>query len=97
VITVSEQAKSALWSSLQQSGIPTDRGLRLQPGEEGFTLEIDEPTQEDRVIRHNEAPVLIIDGGLDEQIDDLVIDITEGPQGPQLTIQPAPEPPAVGV
>lgn len=97
MITVSEQAKSALWSSLQQSGIPADRGLRLQPGDEGFTLEIDEPTEEDRVIRHNEAPVLIIEGGLDDQIDDLVIDITDGPQGPQLTIQPAPEPPVAGV
>ena len=91
MISVSEQAKYALWTSLQQSGVPADRGLRLQPGEEGFTLEIDEPTAEDRVIRHHETPVLIIDGVLDEKIDDLLIDITEGPQGPQLTIQPAPE------
>jgi len=88
VISVSEQAKNVLWTSLQQSGIPPDRGLRLQPGMEGFTLEIDQPTEEDRVIRHREAAVLIIDGGLDESIDDLLIDITDGPQGLQLTIQP---------
>lgn len=93
MITVSEQAKSALWASLQQSGIPTDQGLRLQAGSEGFTLEIDSPTEDDRVIRHQEAPVIIIDGVLDDQIDDMIIDITEGSQGPQLTIQPVAEPP----
>jgi hypothetical protein len=96
MITVSEQAKEVLWSSLQQSGIPTDQGLRLQPGPEGFTLELDKPNEEDRVIRHQEAPVLIIDGGLDEQVEDLIIDITESPQGPQLTIRPFPASPDGG-
>ena len=93
MITVSEQAKSALWTSLQQSGVPEDQGLRLQAESEGFTLEIDSPTEDDRVIRHQETPVIIIDGALDDQLDDLLIDITEGTQGPQLTIQPVAEPP----
>ena len=93
MITVSGQAKAVLWESLQQSGIPADRGLRLQPGSEGYTLEIDKPTEDDRVIRHRDAPVLIIDGGLDDEVGNLLIDITDGPQGPQLTLQPLPESP----
>lgn len=96
MITVSDQAKEVLWTSLQRGGIPTDQGLRLQPGPEGFTLELDKPTEEDRVIRHEEAPVLIIDGGLDEKVEDLLIDVTESPQGPQLTIRPSPASPDSG-
>jgi hypothetical protein len=91
MITISEQAKAALWTSLQQSGIPTYQGLRLQAGSEGFMLEIDTPTEDDRVIRHRDTPVIIIDGTLDEKIDDLIIDITDTTQGPQLTIQPTTE------
>ncbi len=90
MISVSDQAKEVLWSSLQSGGISTDQGLRLQQGPEGFILELDKPTEEDRVIRHQHTPVLIIDGGLDEKVEDLLIDVTESPQGPQLTIRPSP-------
>jgi hypothetical protein len=96
MISVSDQAKEVLWSSLQQSGISAGQGLRLQTGPNGFILELDKPTEEDRVIRHQETPVLIIDGGLDEEVEDLLIDVTESPQGPQLTIRPFPASPDRG-
>jgi hypothetical protein len=97
MIMVSDQAKAVLWESLQQSGIPPDRGLRLQPSDDGFVLEVDRPTEDDRVIRHRDVPVLIIDGDLDENIDELLIDIGEGPQGPQLTLRPLPGSPPNGL
>ncbi|MFQ6030068.1 MAG: hypothetical protein ACE5Q6_21555 [Dehalococcoidia bacterium] len=94
MITVSDHAKAVLWQSLQQAGIPTDRGLRLQRRVDGFAFELDQPTKDDRVIHHRDVPILIIDGGLDEEIDDLLIDVTNGPQGTQLTIHPLPDLPA---
>lgn len=94
MITVSDEAKAVLWETLQQSGIPSDRGLRFQPSEDGFLLELDQPTEDDRVIRHMDVPVLIIDGVVDEKVGDLLIDITIGSQGAQLTIRPIPAPTA---
>ncbi|MFQ6025911.1 MAG: hypothetical protein ACE5Q6_00185 [Dehalococcoidia bacterium] len=91
MITISEYARAVLWQSLHQAGIPTDRGLRLQPEADGFTLGLDKPTEDDRVIHHRDVPVLIIDGVLDEWVDDLLIDVTDSPQGAQLTIRPLPD------
>ncbi|MFQ6029500.1 MAG: hypothetical protein ACE5Q6_18645 [Dehalococcoidia bacterium] len=90
MITVSDRAKAVLSESLHQSGVPADRGFRLQPGADGFSLELDKPTRDDRVIRHMDVPVLIIDGVLDEKVDDLMSDVTDGEQGAQLTIRSTP-------
>ncbi len=85
MITVSDRAKGVLWQSLRESGQPA---LRLQPKAERYTLDVDLPTKDDRVIRYRDEPVLIIDGELDEV--DLLIDVTDGPQGAQLTIRSIP-------
>lgn len=90
MISVSEQAKAILWETLQESGIPQDQGLRLQPGVDGFVLGLDKPNGDDRVIRHRNVPVLFIDGQLDDEVDDLLIDIAEDPEGSHLTLRRLP-------
>jgi hypothetical protein len=92
MITISHQAIATLWETLQESGIPDDRALRLQSNPEGFRLEIDMPSEDDRVIRHRDTPVLIIDGAKEDEFDDMLIDVTDGIEGRQLTIRPLPPP-----
>ena len=84
MITVTDQAKGVLWQSLRESGQPA---FRLQPTAEGYTLDVDLPSKDDRVIRYRHDPVLLIDVELDEV--DLLIDVTDGPKGAQLTIRTA--------
>ena len=84
MITVTDQAKGILWQSLRESGQPA---LRLQPTAEGYILDVDLPSEDDRVIRYRHDPVLLIAVELDEV--DLLIDVTDGPKGAQLTIRTA--------
>ena len=84
MITVTDQAKGVLWQSLRESGQPA---LRLQHTTEGYTLDVDLPSEDDRVIRYRHEPVLLIDIELDEV--DFLIDVTDGPKGAQLTIRTA--------
>ncbi len=87
MILVSELAKTVLVESLQASGIPPDQGLRLRVGANGFLLETDQPTQQDRVIQHEGAAVVIVDAGIESAIGDAIIDVADSPEGPELVFR----------
>jgi hypothetical protein len=90
MIIISDIAKAALWVALESSGIDPQQALRVQPGIEGFTLEVDLPSPGDRVISHNDCPVIIIDKVLDSEIKNVLIDLNDGPQGTEVIIRPFP-------
>jgi hypothetical protein len=84
MIEVSELAATAMVQSLCASNVPSGQGFRLRKREDKFSLEIDSPTENDRVIRHEEAIVLIVDPGVEDEVGDVVIDVQEMPDGHQL-------------
>ena len=87
MILVSELAKSALLESLQQSGMTHGQALRLTASQGSFTLEVDRPTENDRVIRHGNSPVLIVDPETEEELGYAMIDIHDSAQGPALVFR----------
>lgn len=90
MVEVSELAATAMGQSLRASGVGPDKGFRLRKREKRFTLEIDNPAEDDQVIRHEEAIVLILDQDVKEEIGNIVIDVEERPEGPQLIMRSKP-------
>jgi hypothetical protein len=88
VIKLSELAVEALHESLHAGGIASDQGLRLKIKEGRFTLYLDKPADDDRVIRHDADIVLIVDRETDEEIGNAVIDVIDPyPEEPELVIR----------
>ncbi|MEA1872354.1 MAG: hypothetical protein U9M91_03070 [Chloroflexota bacterium] len=90
MIEVSELAANALVQSLNVSGVSPDKGFRLTKKEDRFALEIDSPGEEDRVIKHEGAIALMVDQGIEEEVGDVLIDVEERPDGPQLMMRSKP-------
>jgi hypothetical protein len=86
MIEVTERARAILVTSLEGSGVSPDQGMRLQEQENRMALNVDSPTENDHVVKHQDRTVLIVDRELGERFSDAVIDVGEGPTGPQLTI-----------
>jgi hypothetical protein len=90
MIKVSELAATALVQSVHASGEATDKGFRLRKQEDRFMLEIDSPAENDRVVKHQDAIALIVDQGVEEEAGDVLIDVEERPDGPQLIMRSTP-------
>ena len=87
MIEVSELAASALVQSLEASGVEPEKGFRLTKKEDRFALEIDSPAEDDRVIKHEGAIALMVDQGTEEEVGDVLIDVEERVDGPQLMMR----------
>jgi len=87
MIEVSEIAASALVQSLNLSGVNLEQGFRLKRQEDRFALEIDSPTDDDRVITQEGSIVLIVDQDTEDEVGDARIDVEERPDGPQLVMR----------
>jgi len=90
MIEVSELAANALAQSLQMSGVEPEKGFRLTRQEDKFALEIDSPAQEDKVIEHEGTIVLMVDQDTEEEVGDVLIDVEDRPDGPQLMMRSKP-------
>jgi hypothetical protein len=87
MLSVSRLAASVLLETLKESGVKTGQSLRLAQIEKGFTLELDTPTQSDRVVRYEGDVVLIVDRDLEDEIGDVRIDVEENAHGRGLVIR----------
>lgn len=90
MIEVSELAGRALVESLHVSGVSPDKGFRLIKKEDRFALEIDSPAEDDRVIKHEGSIVLMVTQGTEEEVGDVLIDVEERADGPQLIMRKKP-------
>jgi len=87
MIEVSELAAYALVQSLEASGVEPEKGFRLTKQEDMYSLEIDAPGAEDVVIRHEGAIALIVDQETEAEVGDVLIDVEDKPEGPQLMMR----------
>lgn len=90
MIEVSELAANALAQSLQMSGVEPEKGFRLTKQEDIFALEIDSPAGEDRVIQHEGTIVLMVDQDTEHEVGDVLVDVEDRPDGPQLMMRSKP-------
>lgn len=70
MVEVSVTALSVLYRVLCSTGIKENKGLRLLEKEGRFSLKLDTPSPDDRVIQYKSAPILIIDRGLEMELGD---------------------------
>lgn len=87
MILVSELAKAALWESLQESGVAPEQGLRLSAAQGNLTLDLDYPTDTDRIIEHRDSTVIIVDRETESMVGDAIIDIHESDNGSELVFR----------
>lgn len=87
MIELSRLAATVLLESLQASGAGHDTGLRLEGREGQFTLRLDSPGENDRVIRHSEGVVLIVDHDVEANLGEAFIDVEEGPKEYELVMR----------
>jgi len=90
VIEVSDLAANVLVQSLEASGVESDKGFRLTKKEDRFALEIDSPAEDDRVIKHEGAIALMVNQDTEEEVGDVLIDVEERVDGPQLMMRSKP-------
>lgn len=90
MIEVSELAGYALVQSLEASGVEPEKGFRLTKQELVFALKIDTPGPDDLVIRHEGAIALIVDQDTEGKVGDVLIDVEDRPEGPELMMRGKP-------
>jgi hypothetical protein len=92
MISVSQLAASVLLETLKESGVKIGQSFRLAQIEKGFTLELGNPMQSDRVVRYEGDVVLIVDRNLENEIGDARIDVEENAHGRGLVMRRAANP-----
>jgi hypothetical protein len=90
MIQMTELAANVLVQSLHVSGVSPEKGFRLTKKEDKFALEIDSPAEDDRVIEHGGAIALMVGEGIEKEVGDVVIDVEDRPDGPQIMMRNKP-------
>ena len=90
MIQMTELAANVLVQSLHVSGVSPEKGFRLTKKEDKFALEIDSPAEDDRVIEHGGAIALMVGEGIEKEVGDVVIDVEDRPDGPQIMMRSKP-------
>ncbi|MFO8100970.1 MAG: hypothetical protein R6U37_02210 [Dehalococcoidia bacterium] len=86
MIDATELAKEVIAQALRNANVGQQRGLRLTRGN-GLFLELDEATDQDRVIRHDCKVVLIISKDVEHELGPGLIDIQETSSGNDLVLR----------
>lgn len=86
MVTVTQDVIEALYETLVESGIAGVDALRLNGGTDGYQLEVDEPTRDDRVIWFQENPVLAIAPSVEDSLGEAVIDLADSEDGDRLML-----------
>ena len=97
MVEVSELAATAFVESLRERGLGSGKGFRLRKRKDEFKLEIDNPAENDHVIRHEGRIALIVDQGIEEELGAVLIDLEERPDGSKLVMRGKPSHPPPGV
>lgn len=90
MISVTERAATELQDLLMTNGATPDQGVKLitdSSGNIGMTIAL--PAEGDEVVRRDEAPLLIVDGTIAQQLDGTELDLEEIPglEGAQFTLR----------
>ena len=87
MITVSEQAAKMLFQALRESLTSPGKALRLRMRDENYTLDLDTPKEDDRVLRYSDSILLLVAPDVEKTLGDALIDVEQGPGEPRLAIR----------
>ena len=87
MVQVTEAASRLLLDNLTSASIPPDTGYRLTPTKDGFRLRLDGLSAKDLVVREGGRVLLLVEAGLDKQLDGMVLDL--GDDGGRLVLERA--------
>ena len=87
MISVTEVAKEELKKLSLQVLEQPETVLRLVPNEQGqLGLVIDREREDDQVVKHEEATILVVDKELSTALEGIGIDYQDTPDGPRLAL-----------
>ncbi len=88
MLEVRDDALAMMATMLNESGVGDGQMLRLSANEQGtLGLSIDQAGVGDRVVSHEDRPVLVVDHSIDDQLDGTVLSVADEGQS-QLMLQP---------
>lgn len=87
MIKVTDRAKEELKRILSGNADNAEASLRLTATEQGqLGLAIDVETPGDHVVEHEDSKVLLVEEGLAANLEGIVLDVEDTPEGPKLAI-----------
>ncbi len=91
MITVTDKAKEELKRMVETRRMEPDKFLRLAippvwTGDGDFGIVIDSEKEDDHVVEHEGAKVLLVEGGLLGYLETAVFDFRESPEGVGFTM-----------
>jgi Fe-S cluster assembly iron-binding protein IscA len=86
MLTVTQDAKNVLADILDRGNAPQEMALRLVAESGALHLKPDQERPEDTSFDHDGKTVLIVDEKLASDLNDVVLDAQQTPDGPQLTL-----------
>jgi len=91
MLTVTDDARKALKSVLDNAETQAEQALRLVEEEGKYQLTLDTEREGDQVVEHEEATVLLVGTEIKAQLESTVLDLQDTPQGPRLAFVPKEE------
>jgi len=86
VVELSLLATAALYQTIRSAGIENGNGLRLVEKGGIFSLKLDTPGSNDRVIVYKSVPVLIIDRSLEMKLGNILLNVNYKSGIPDLVV-----------
>ena len=87
MFVLTDAAREHLRSLLDQAEAPQGADARVVHEEEGLTLSIDQPREDDERFEYEGRTVLLLDPQVAEALDGQTLDVEQGEDGPVMTVQ----------
>lgn len=88
MLTVTESACQALKSILESTEPQPEQSLRLVEDQGDYRLTLDTEREGDQVVEHAGETVLLVESEVRTELESIVLDLQDTPQGPQLAFVP---------
>lgn len=88
MLTVTEDARRALKTILENAETQPGQTLRLVEDQGNYGLTLDTKQEGDQVVEHEGVIVLLIGPELKAQLESVILDLQSTPQGPRLAFIP---------
>ena len=87
MLTITEPAANHLGKLLNEAEAPEGSAVRFTVGQEGLSLQLDSPREDDQSIEHGGKTLLVMDPQVSELLSDKTLAFEQTEQGPTLVIQ----------
>jgi Fe-S cluster assembly iron-binding protein IscA len=86
-LSVTERAAEALHQTLESVEKEPEQVLRLIAEPDGLGLALDEKRDDDQVIEHDGAVIMVIEPVVGDQLAGVTLDFADTPEGGRLTLK----------